>query len=408
MEQVNLTMQDHIIHVCNKFIEKEALMHRTKDKNTCQDNEVHSTTFICLRLSVFIMISAGVIDIQKGRANESFSVFELKEIGIHIKTSEKKLHNLKGCAEVWLEKGKNPKDPCNTWQETPIYVKSIMWSDGQPGGKIKVDVKKQVLEGWITDAEPGPYSEHSFSDSFDGTTGRSIINSSGFLGKTVPIKEGVISTQKPQSLDDNWSFMYTGREFTTNFFRVNSQGTLLSDLFIFADDPNSKVMTCFEFTWEKLKGVECIKISSREIKNHNGCERWWLDPARGFALIRYEHTVVLGDKTEAFKRLVEIQELREVTEGVWWPIKATCITEPLRAGENYTRMVYHASEVVANDPNFNNNVFTIEFPRGYKIDNTITHKNYIVDANLNMIEEPNYKPKTKIIQRFDGLKVDKK
>jgi hypothetical protein len=374
-------------------------MHGTKNKNTYQDNKVRNTAFICLKLSVFIVISAGIVDIQKGRANELISIAELKDIGMQLKTSEKKLHNLKSYSEVWLEKGKNPKDPCNTWQETPIYVKSIMWSDGQPGGKIKVDVKKQVLEGWITDAEPGPYSEHSFSDSFDGTTGRSIINSGGFLGKTVPIKEGVISTQKPQSLDDSWCVMYTGRGFTTNFFRVNSQGTLLSDLFIFADDPNSKVMTCFEFTWEKLKGVECIKISSREIKNHNWSERWWLDPARGFALMRYEYTVVLGDKTEAFRKLIEIQELKEVTEGVWWPIRATCITEPLRAGEDYTRMVYRASEIIANDPNFDNSVFTLNFPKGCHVDDTVNRKNYIVDENLNMIAEP---PHFKTIRQTDG------
>ncbi len=359
-------------------------MHKKEYNINCPNNVLCVSTSPCLILSIYIIITAGIIDLQKVRANDTISISELKEIGLRIKTSEKKLQNIKVCSEVWLEKTNNPKDPCSLWQQTPIYVKSTMWSDGQPESKIRVDVQKQVLEGWITNTEQGPYSESVFSNSFDGNRGRSINKAHGILGKAIPLNKGIISNQKPQDLNDRWSFRYTGREFTTNFFRLNSQGTLLSDLLILSDDPNSKVMTCFEFTWENLKGAECIKISSREIKGHNWNERWWLDSARGFALMRYEHTVVLGDKTEAFKKLIEIQELREINEGVWWPIRATCITEPPHSGGDYMRMVYHASEVVANDPNFDNSIFTFDFPKGYEVDDKVTGKTYVVDdVNVN-------------------------
>jgi hypothetical protein len=277
-----------------------------------------------------------------------------------------------------------------------------MWSDGQPGGKIRVNVNKQVLEGWNETGEIEDYSEHSFSNSFDGAMGRGIINSGGLLGKAVPINEGVILAEKPQSLDDSWSRRYTGREFTTNFFILNSQGTLLSDLFVLAEDTNSTVIKCFDFSWEKMSGTECIKISSKATAAQNWNKRWWIDPARGFALLRYEDFGIKEDKTETIRKLIEVQELREVAEGVWWPINATCITEPLRSGEDYIRMKYNASCVVANNPNFDNNIFTIKFPKDCKVDDTINHKNYIVDANLNMISEPNYSPRFKIIHQNDG------
>jgi hypothetical protein len=363
-------------------IKRRFLMDRTRHKNAHLNRKIFGTAVVGLKLNIVLtIITAGIFDIQRGEASESVSAAKLKEIGMQIKTTEKNLHNLKICSEVWIEKNSNPKDPCEIWQQTPIYVSSTMWSDGQPGGKIRVDVQKQVLEGWITNKEPGPYSEKSFSQSFDGTTGRNTIKTSGTLGKVMPVNKGVITSERPQSLDDSWSRRYTGREFTMNFFTLNSQGTLLSDLFILAEDPNSTVMKYFDFTWEKLMGIECIKISFKETRTQNWGERWWLDPARGFALLRYEHVRILEDETETFRKLIEIQELREVTEGVWWPIRATCIIEPLRSGEAYTRMRYHVSDAVANDPNFDESVFTPSFPKGYRVEDKVTGKTYVVDAN---------------------------
>jgi hypothetical protein len=378
-------------------------MHKVKYKNMYQNKKIFDANVISSKLNIaFMMIVVAIIGIQKTQASEPIPLVQIKEYGRQIKVIEKKLNNLKVCSEVQLEKSKNPKDPCEVWQETPVSVISIMWSDGQPGGKIRIDVNKQALEGRSATGELEDYSEHSFSNSFDGATGRGIFNSGGFLGRAVPINEGVIWAERPRSLDDSWSRRYTGREFTMNFFILNSQGTRLSDLFVLAEDPNSTVMKCFDFSLGNINGTECIKISSKATAAQNWNKRWWLDPARGFALLRYEHIHINEDKTETFRKLIKVQELREVSEGVWWPINATCITEPLRSGEDYIRMKYHASCVVANNPNFDNNIFTIRFPKGCKVDDTVSQKNYIVDANLNMIAEPDYSPHFRIIYQNDG------
>jgi len=356
-------------------------MYRTGSKNARTNRKTFVAGICGLKLNiVFVMITLGIVGIQKGQANELITVEQLKELGMQIKTAEDKLHNIKVSAELWVEINSNPKDPCAIWQQTPIYVSSTMWSDGKPGSKIRVDVHNQVLR-WERKENPDSFSERSFSNSFDGAKGRSIIKTSGPLGKVAPVMNGVVMTEKPQSLSSSWSRRYTGREFTTNFFTLNSQGSLLSDLFILAEDPNSKVMECFEFSFEKLMGVECIKINTEEAKTQNWSERWWLDPARGFSLLRYEHVRILEDNTEFFIKLIEVQNLREVTEGVWWPTEVTCIVEPLHSDGAYMKLIYRASKVIANDPNFDETVFSPNFPKGYTVDDKVTGETYVVDVN---------------------------
>ena len=45
------------------------------------------------------------------------------------------------------------------------------------------------------------------------------------------------------------------------------------------------------------------------------------------------------------------------------------------------RFVYHASIIIANDPNLNENVYTIPFPQGFQIEDKVTGKTYIADSN---------------------------
>jgi hypothetical protein len=86
---------------------------------------------------------------------------------------------------------------------------------------------------------------------------------------------------------------------------------------------------------------------------------------------------------------IRVNKLQEVASGVWWPMEATVESEPRDPNTPYKRTVYRALKVVANDPNFGESVFTPAFPKGYRVDDKVTGKKYVVDANLNMIAEPN-------------------
>ena len=51
---------------------------------------------------------------------------------------------------------------------------------------------------------------------------------------------------------------------------------------------------------------------------------------------------------------------------------------PRETDKPWKRIVYRASNVVANDPNFDENIFTVPFPEGYLIDDKVNGVKYRV------------------------------
>jgi hypothetical protein len=84
-----------------------------------------------------------------------------------------------------------------------------------------------------------------------------------------------------------------------------------------------------------------------------------------------------------------VTKLKEVASGVWWPVEVITITRPYELGKPWRQYIYRASDVTVNDPNFDSKVFTPPFPKGYRVDDKVAGKTYVVDANLEMIEELN-------------------
>ena len=105
---------------------------------------------------------------------------------------------------------------------------------------------------------------------------------------------------------------------------------------------------------------------------------YWLDPARGFALLGHDNISIRKDGSEQVSTRIRVTKLKEVTPGMWWPIEATLISSPLKPGDPYSRTVYRASNVVANDPNFDESIFTVPFPDGYLIDDKVSGRKYRV------------------------------
>ena len=69
-------------------------------------------------------------------------------------------------------------------------------------------------------------------------------------------------------------------------------------------------------------------------------------------------------------------------------MEATFIRK-LGDSHNYNRIVYRASNVVANDPNFDESIFTVPFPEGYLIDDKVTGKKYRIGPNSEHIPVDN-------------------
>jgi hypothetical protein len=141
----------------------------------------------------------------------------------------------------------------------------------------------------------------------------------------------------------------------------------------------------FESEIEEFQGVHCIKFGSG--KQKWGHEIWWLDPSRRFALLGYEHTNIRGGREWPLESMRVVQ-LKEILPNIWWPTEATLISGPKKLGSLYRKTVYKASSVVANDPKFDNTVFTISLPQGYLIDDQVKGLKYRVGAE----DEPKDKP----------------
>ena len=325
-----------------------------------------------LQVAIFVILVSLSVIVQAEDAKSVISVGELKDLAVIIESVEKSLLNLKVESEMWMETKESLSDPCEPWKRTPVYVSSIAWFDGRPRGKAKVDVHKQVLK-WRDGA--APYAESSYSVGFDGTHGRVVNHTTGHSGKTYYRKEGRILSHAPKRLTTGWSDRFTGLRFSLNFF-FNGKDYTFSDLFRWAEDPNTLVLSSFKFTQEMFQGVQCIKIASKGTQRYQKSQ--WLDLKRGFALLGDKYTSILEDGTERLVSFSKVSKLKEVAPGIWWPMEASMVSRPYEPGKSYERFIYRASNVVANDPNFDESVFTVPFPEGYLVDDQVTGRKYTV------------------------------
>ena len=334
-----------------------------------------------LHMALICILLGTSATVQAQKSKLVLSVEDVNVLIPAIEAAERNLFlNMKIDSETWVETKANLSDPCESWQRTPIYVSCTAWFEGHPNGKARVDVHKQVTK-WIDGA--APYIEESYSVGFDGKHGRVVRYSTTHSGRTHHTKEGEHLSDTPGQLGGGFLGSCTGGRFSLYFFFNNNLGVSSFSQFLRkATSPDVVKLNAFEFTLEEFQGVECIKADS-SFDRHIARITYWLDPARGFALLGHDNIRIREDGSERVSKRIRVTKLKEVTPGIWWPMEATLISSPLSSGDPYSRTVYHASNVVANDPNFNENIFTVPFPDGYLINDQVSGKKYRAG------EEPN-------------------
>lgn len=329
---------------------------------------------LVLWLGIILTLLSMSITIHTKDVNSIISVEEIKDLAQQIKSVEESLLNIKIDSEAWVEKRETLSIP---WQRTSNYTSSTAWFSGISNNKARIDVHKEVLES--SDGIALRKRESSYSVGFDGQYGRIISNTVGYSGRTFSQNEGQLLSVVPEELESAWTGVFAGKNFSLHFARIG-ENYRFSQIFQWAEDPKSKVLDSFEFTWEIFKGAKCIKIAT---KARGSQESWWFDPGRGFALLGHEY---MGKNKDGTKRILfhmEVGKLLEVSPGIWWPTEVTKelnFPSPLESVEknNYSRFVWHASKVVANDPHFDDSIFTITFPKGYLIDDKVNNTQYRV------------------------------
>jgi len=332
-----------------------------------------------LKIAVFCILLGTLVNVEAQEPKSALTVENVNALIPAIEAAEEGpfFLNLKVESETWVETKANLSDPCELWKRTPIYVSCTAWLDGRPRGKARVDVNKEVLE-WRDGA--APYAESSYSVGFDGQYGRIVHHTRGHSGKQFRMKEGKLLADSPKQLRDNYLGSCTGARFSFQFFfsdEDKDMGRTFSRLFRASISPAALEAKAFEVALEEFGGVECIKFGSGE-QNWGARISYWLDPARGFALLGHDNISIREDGSERVSTRIRVTKLKEVAEGVWWPVEVSSVSRPSMPGKPWRRFVYRASNVVANDPNFDESVFTVPFPDGYLIDDKVNGRKYKV------------------------------
>lgn len=302
---------------------------------------------------------------------------ELKKISEDTNSIEKKLLNIKIESETWVEL-KSQADSCEIWEKTPVSATATAWFDSPKNKKGRINFNKLSLK-WVDGASD--HIDHNYTVAFDGQFGKRIDHTNIFNNKTFNLNKGELSSDVPEDLTEGASMMITGRRFTLFFTTPANSDISWPKFFNLASEKEPSLIKFFDFTMEEFMGIQCIKVSTE--KSRGWGKIYWIDPARGYSLIGFKSTGLNKDNSERLITSFKVTQLKEVAPGVWWPMEAIEESASLKPGEPNHRTIYRASSVIANDPNFNKNIFSPSFPKGYNVNDKIKGKTYIVDSNNN-------------------------
>jgi len=127
---------------------------------------------------------------------------------------------------------------------------------------------------------------------------------------------------------------------------------------------------------EMVDGVECHVLESK------GKQRIWIDPTSGYAMRFREFRQYIEDKPATQWPLFErygFRKYRQVADGVWLPERIEIVTfTPARSPENLWNRakwsIVHEAKRLAVNENVADALFTLSFPPGTLVDDTIRNR----------------------------------
>jgi len=353
------------------------------------DNErsvriMNNLQFAAVLLLTFLFLLSG-LRAEETAPNE-LSVEELKTVAQSMRAVEDALLNVRIDSNAWVERGPSSSGP---WERTPVCWSTTAYYGKISSNRARIDFHKSVAP-WENGA--APYLQTSYSVSFDGEQERRKEISSSFNGKTFDRHTAFILPKalalgglrglgRITGVKASLFFHYCGmpeplpKRFSANFEAIADPNSFLSALAA-EDSKYSNIKPLkHKVVLEELRGIQCIKAACMGDSFWN---EWWLDPNRGFALLRFDDLRKDPEGKERVKSSINVTKLEEVAENIWWPMEVYFVHCPRGVDEPWKRIVYRASNVVANDPNFDENVFKVPFPDGYLVDDKVAGRKYRV------------------------------
>ena len=344
---------------------------------------MNNLKFVTVLLLTFLFLINGI---SAEETAYELSAEELKMVAQSMRAVEDALLNVRIDSNCWIEEGPSSSGP---WERTPLCWSTTAYYGKISSDQVRIDVHKDVAR-WEDGA--APYIKQSYSVSFDGVQWRRKEISSSYSGKTFDRHSGFIFPKalalgrlrgfgRITGVEASLFFHYGGmpaplpNRFSANFEAAADPNSFLSALA--AADPkylNRKPLKN-KVVLEELGGIQCIKMVCMA---DSAPTEWWLDPNRSFALLRIDALRKDKDGNEQVQSSINVTKLEEVAENIWWPMEVYFVSCPSETDKPWKRIVYRATNVVANDPNFDENVFTVPFPDGYLIDDQVAGRKYTV------------------------------
>jgi len=320
----------------------------------------------------------------------SLSAKEIRQLATDIEAAEKRLRNIKIDSEAWVEEKTNLSNPFESWRRTSIFISATAWFDANQRDKVRVDFHKAVTRWKNGEA---PYIEEDYSASFDGNQGMYIRNKTSYGGKVFHTNTFSALSEAPYQLKSGWyqkmlgihaslNFFFSGKDFSgkeetfSNMLKAfaapdleienaKKDPNIVSALKNAGIDPNTLAQNVdIDISFQKLASAECVIISLKG-RGRTFRESWWLDPNRGFALLKFERARADKNGKEIIVDSIDVKKLDKVAENIWWPTEVYFVAAPYGVKEPCKRIVYRATSVVANDLNISDSIFTVPTPQNY-------------------------------------------
>jgi hypothetical protein len=286
-----------------------------------------------------------------------------------IQAAERALLNLRVDGTCRVERWNQQQQKWEVTNERSVTA----WYDGMPGGKIRIDVHKSRA-AWRDG--PVPFLEESYGLAWNGHMGQKLVTETGSPDDPVRALSGEITSTLSPALRSECA---TG--WAQSLYGVfEPYGGRLSVAFVHASRGLVELRTA-ETTYNRIKCVQLQYFIQRKLVH-----TWYIDPARNYALVGGQ--TIAGDGV-TFNRTVDA--LAEPASGVYYPSKAHL---DIRAadGSNYEQSTFEATRIVANDPSFSDDVFTIKWPVGTTVEDKIAKNVFVAGKGEAKPEVPEQRP----------------
>jgi hypothetical protein len=336
-----------------------------------EDNEVTTAAYVA---TAFRSAAGGMLfclvasTSSLGQANKPASFDDLLN---GVKESERKLLNLRVDSKcLYLNWDSTRRD----WEYNGECLLTA-WYEGASSIRQRIDVHK-LVSTWPEG--PVPFAQRRFSSAYDGRVGQSLNLEEGAADKPHKTLEGEIAAELPFSLRggsfrSGWACsLYGWREKVKVVFSQYLEA--VHD----ASKSNGAVQCSVRSI--RFNDMDCVSLSIQMAlpQGVSQSEDWYLDPSRGYAILRYVRQGPFSGEE------LTVEKLIEPAPGVFYPVNATHLSKD-QSGQPKAKAAYEASAVVANDPKFNEGIFTIQWPVGTFVRDKISGTSFTVGQSASSV-----------------------